>query len=148
VLSKKTKYALKALIGLAEDYGREPVLIARLAEREGIPKKFLELILLELKGLGLVQSKMGKQGGYFLKVAPENVKLGHVVRSLDGPLAPIPCVSVTAYQRCEECRDEAKCGLRLVMKDVRDAIANILDNTTLQDVLDRVGEKEAAMFYI
>jgi Rrf2 family protein len=148
VLSKKTKYALKALIGLAEEHGREPVLIARLAEREGIPKKFLELILLELKGLGLVQSKMGKQGGYFLKVPPESVKLGHVVRSLDGPLAPIPCVSVTAYQRCEECRDEGKCGLRLVMKDVRDAIANILDNTTLQDVLDRVGEKEAAMFYI
>jgi Rrf2 family protein len=141
MLSNRTKYALKALIALARAENQEPVLIARLAEAERIPKKFLENILVELKGLGLVQSKMGKHGGYSLRRRPSEVMLGHVVRAFEGPLALLPCVSVTAYRPCTDCRDEAACGLRLVMKDVRDEVAKILDSTSLADVLERVANE-------
>lgn len=153
MLTNKTRYAIKALLALAKRTDGDPVGIADLAESEGIPKKFLELILLELKNMGILQSKKGKGGGYFLAKAPRDVMLGQVVRMIDGPLAPIPCVSKTAYHRCDDCRDETTCGLRLVMKDVRDAIAEILDSTSLQDVLDRVAEtttehSSTIMFYI
>ncbi len=153
MLTNKTRYAIKALLALAQRGDGEPVGIADLAESEGIPKKFLELILLELKNIGILQSKKGKGGGYFLARPPREVMLGQVVRMIDGPLAPIPCVSRTAYRRCDDCRDETTCGLRLVMKDVRDAIADILDSTSLQDVLDRVADTatertSALMFYI
>lgn len=153
MLTKKTKYALKALLALARECEGEPVGIAELADREGIPKKFLELILLELKNLGIVQSKKGKGGGYYLSQAPSDVTLGQVVRVLDGPLAPVPCVSETAYRRCDECADESACGIRMVMKDVRDAIAVILDSTTLEDVLRRMTESaenqhHELMYYI
>lgn len=114
-------------MALAREPQGEPVGIAELAAKEGIPKKFLELILLELKNLGLLQSKKGKGGGYFLGKPPRDITLGHVVRVLDGPLAPVPCVSQTAYRKCDDCADESTCGIRLVMKDVRDAIAGILD---------------------
>ncbi|HEY6008479.1 MAG TPA: Rrf2 family transcriptional regulator, partial [Geobacteraceae bacterium] len=103
-----------------------------------IPKKFLELILLTLKNNGVLQSKKGKGGGYYLGRPPEKVSMGEVIRILEGPLAPVPCVSVMAYAKCDECDDEQTCGIRLVMKEVRDAIADILDGTTLADVLDRV----------
>ena len=106
--------------------------------KENIPKKFLELILLDLKNHGILQSKKGKGGGYSLGRKPAAIKLGRVIRLLDGPLAPLPCVSQTAYVPCDECEDEKTCGIRIVMRDVRDAIANILDNTTLADVLQRV----------
>lgn len=138
MISKKTKYALKALIYLAREYDKGPILIADLAREENIPKKFLELILLALKNNGILQSKKGKGGGYFLGKSPEKISMGQVVRILEGPLAPVPCVSETAYARCEECDDEETCGIRMVMKDVRDAIAGILDNTTLADVLEKV----------
>lgn len=138
MLSKKAKYALKALLLLAEEYGNGPVLISDLAEREGIPKKFLELILLELKKQGVLQSKKGKGGGYLLGKPPDAVTFGQVIRILDGPLAPVPCVSQMAYQRCEECKDEATCGVRIVMKETRDAIAGILDGMSLADVLRKV----------
>lgn len=134
MLSKKAKYALQALLQLAEEYDRGPVLIADLAEREGIPKKFLELILLELRNQGILQSKKGKGGGYFLGKPPKAITLGQVIRILDGPLAPLPCVSQTAYMKCQECRDEETCGIRLVMKQVRDATAKVLDSTSLADV--------------
>ena len=137
MISKKTKYALKALIYLAREYDKGPILIADLAREERIPKKFLELILLALKNNGVLQSKKGKGGGYYLGKPPKNVSMGHVIRVLEGPLAPVPCVSETAYAKCEECIDEQSCGIRLVMKDVRDAIATILDGTTLADVLER-----------
>ncbi|MBI3950339.1 MAG: Rrf2 family transcriptional regulator [Acidobacteria bacterium] len=138
MLSKKAKYALRALLALARENEHEPVLISDLADREGIPKKFLELILLDLKKQGILQSKKGKGGGYFLGKAPEAINLGYVIRVLDGPLAPLPCVSQTAYMKCEECEDETTCGIRIVMKEVRDATARILDGTSLADVLKQV----------
>jgi Rrf2 family protein len=138
MISHKSKYALKAALVLAQEYGRGPVLISEIANREGIPRKFLELILLELRNRGILQSKKGKGGGYFLGRTPDEITLGEILRDIEGPLAPIPCVSHTAYMRCQECRDERTCGIRMVMKDVRDATARILDSTTLADVLNRV----------
>ena len=142
MLSKKTKYGLQALLLLAREYGQGPLLISELAEREGIPKKFLEYILLQLKNAGVLQSQKGKGGGYALAKTPAEISVGQAVRVLEGPLAPVPCVSVLAYQKCQECRDERTCGIRLVMKDVRDAMARILDHTSLQDMLQR-SEDEA-----
>ena len=138
MLSKKTKYALKAMMVLAKEYGQGPVLISDIAQREGIPRKFLELILLELRNQGVLQSKKGKGGGYFLGRPPQQISVGQIVRILEGPLAPLPCVSKTAYMRCRECRDERTCGIRMVMKEVRDSTAKILDSTTLADMLQRV----------
>lgn len=137
MISKKTKYGLRALLALAQEYGRGPKLITELAEQERIPKKFLQGILLELNNAGILSSRKGKGGGYFLARPPEEISMGQVVRVLGGPLAPVPCVSVMAYQKCMECHDEATCGIRLVMKDVRDAIATILDNTSLKEALNR-----------
>ena len=153
MLSMKAKYGLRALLYLARHEGEGLVLISDLAEKENIPKKFLELILLDLKNHGILQSKKGKGGGYSLGRKPAAIKLGRVIRLLDGPLAPLPCVSQTAYVPCDECEDEKTCGIRLVMRDVRDAIANILDNTTLADVLQRVEMAsnypyEALMYHI
>jgi len=138
MLSHKAKYALKALMVLAREYGHGPVLISDIAHREAVPRKFLELILLELKNYGLLQSKKGKGGGYALARPPQTIHVGEILRVLDGPIAPLPCVSKTAYARCEECSDERTCGVRLVMKDVRDATARILDATSLADLLNRV----------
>jgi Rrf2 family protein len=119
--------------------GAEPVItqIKEISEIEKIPIKYLEQILLALKNAGLLQSRMGQGGGYYLAKAPEQIFLGQIVRILDGPLAPIRCVSQTAYEPCD-CPDEKTCGLRLVMGDVRDAIADILDKTSLADVRRRV----------
>lgn len=139
-LSRKARYALRALYALANDETRGPVLIAELAEREHIPHKFLELILLELRNAGILRSKKGKGGGYALARSPREVTLGQIIRVVDGPLAPIPCVSERAYVRCEECVSEESCGTRMVMKEVRDAIAKILDGTTLADVCERVAK--------
>ena len=139
-LSRKARYALRALYALANDEARGPVLIAELAERERIPHKFLELILLELRNAGILRSKKGKGGGYALARPPREVTLGQIIRVVDGPLAPIPCVSERAYVRCEECVSEESCGTRMVMKEVRDAIAKILDGTTLADVCERVAK--------
>jgi Rrf2 family protein len=152
-LSQKTKYALRALQLLAREHGKGPILISELAVKEDIPKKFLELILLELKHQGILQSKKGKGGGYFLRQPPDKVTLGQVIRAFDGPLAPLPCVSETSFRRCEECRDEMICGTRHVMKEVRDAMAKILDGTTLADLLKRVDtltkdRKAGLMYYI
>ena len=113
-------------------------MVGHLAEEEEIPKKFLELILLELKNMGVVASKQGKHGGYQLGHPPSEITLGRVIRIMDGPLAPLPCASETAYQKCEECVDEESCGTRIVMRRVRDAIALILDGTTLADVCRQV----------
>ena len=138
MLTKKAKYALQALLQLARENGQSPVLISELAQRERIPKKFLELILLYLKKHGILQSKKGKGGGYFLGKAPAAITMGQVIRILDGPLAPLPCVSQTAYMKCQECKDEKTCGIRMVMKEVRDETARILDGTTLADVLQQM----------
>ena len=131
-LSKKTQYTLRALYGLARTYGQGPTLIATLAKEESIPQDFLENILLDLKREGLVESKKGKGGGYLLASDPETVTL-----------APLPCASETAYRKCDECVDAACCGTRMVMREVRDAMAAILDRTTLAQVCRRVDEASA-----
>lgn len=131
MLTKKSKYGLKAVLFLAQQAGRGPILVSELSTRERIPKKFLESILLDLKRFGLLQSKKGKGGGYFLSRPPDQITVGQVVRALGGPLALTPCASQTAYARCEECVDERTCGIRIAMKEVRDATSQILDNTTL-----------------
>jgi len=137
-LSKRGEYGLRAMIDLAAwNSGSEVVQIKEIAEREHIPPKFLEQILLALKNAGLLQSKMGVGGGYYLAKPSDQITLGHIVRVLDGPLAPIRCVSQMAYEACG-CPDEQTCGLRLVMLDVRKAIAEILDHTTLTDVAAQV----------
>ena len=145
MLSKKAKYALQAMILLAQEYDSGPVLIADLAERGRMPRKFLELILLSLKNQGLLQSRKGRGGGYSLGRPPDKITMGEVIRIVEGPLAPLPCVSKIAYHRCEECVDERTCGIRLVMKEVRDGIASILDGTTFDDVLKRVKKAEKAV---
>jgi Rrf2 family protein len=138
MLSKKAQYGLRALLALARENHQNPVLISDLAKHEGIPRKFLELILLELKNQGILQSRKGKGGGYFLGKSPQAITVGQVIRILDGPLAPLPCVSQTAYRKCDDCENENTCGVRIVMKEVRDETARILDGTTLADVLVRV----------
>ena len=136
-LSKRGEYGIRALITLASQEGDGVVQIKEIAAREKIPVKFLEQILLALKNAGLVNSRMGSSGGYHLSRPPEQISLGQVVRILDGPLAPIRCVSQTAYEKCA-CPDEESCGLRMVMLDVRNAISSILDGTSLADVARRI----------
>ncbi len=138
IISKKTKYCLRALYSLARNYGKGPSLVQKIADEEAIPKKFLELILLTAKAGGLVDSKPGRGGGYHLTKPPDQITVGQVVRLIEGPLAPLPCASETAFRRCEECVDENTCGTRLVMRKVRNATAEILDQTTLADVCHMV----------
>lgn len=140
-LSKRGEYGLRAMIELATWEPGNPgiyvVQIKELAQRQKIPAKFLEQILLSLKNAGLLNSKMGVGGGYHLSRPANEITLGQIVRVLDGPLAPIRCVSQMAYEPCG-CPDENTCGLRMVMFDVRTAITDILDHTTLADVAERV----------
>ena len=139
-LSKRGEYGLRAMIMLAAPGpdGHPSVLqIREISQRERIPAKFLEQILLSLKNAGLLHSKMGVGGGYHLAKPPAEITFGHIVRILDGPLAPVKCVSQMAYEPCG-CPDEETCGLRLVMGDVRNAIADLLDGTSLADVTQRI----------
>jgi Rrf2 family protein len=134
-ISKRTQYGLKAMLNLSRRYRSGPVLIAVIADEEMIPLKFLEGILLELKGQGLLESKKGKGGGYHLSRPPSTITIGTVIRMLEGPLAPLPCASETAFKPCPECKDVETCGTRIIMRQVRDAIASVLDKTTLADLL-------------
>jgi Rrf2 family protein len=137
-LSKRGEYGLRAMIDLAAWEGTTPLVqIKDIADREKIPAKFLEQILVTLKNAGLLNSRMGVGGGYHLARPANEITLGHVVRVLDGPLAPIRCVSQMAYEPCG-CPDEETCGLRMAMLDVRNAISGVLDHTTLADVIQRV----------
>ena len=131
MLSQKAKYALKAMIALAEQQEGTILQAADIAERQNIPRKFLELILLELRKHGLVDSHRGKNGGYTLAKPASSVTFGQIIRIMDGPLAPIPCASLTGYRRCVDCRDEKVCAIRRTMREVRDAAAGILDSLTL-----------------
>lgn len=137
MISKKTKYALKALEHLARHASEGPILISELAGAEGIPKKFLEAILLALRKGGILQSRIGKGGGYSLAQEARRITIGSVVRILEGDFAPVQCLSDTSYTRCEECGDEASCGIRLVMADVKQAMAQVLDSVTLADMVER-----------
>ncbi len=144
MLSQKCKYALQALLVLARETNDELLLVSDIAEKENLPKKFLEAILLELNRNGLVRSRRGRGGGYALAKAPEAITFGQVVRIMDGPLAPLSCVSVNYYRRCDDCRDEQSCAIRKVMRRVRDAIAHELDGTTLADAV-RAGGVETVL---
>jgi Rrf2 family transcriptional regulator, cysteine metabolism repressor len=133
--SKKSEYGLRALLELTRAYGSTTLQRHDIAVRQHIPLEFLEQILLALKRAGLLSSKRGAKGGYHLIKQPKEISLGHVIRILDGPLAPIGCVSKTAYQKCSDCpyAKRAHCPVQQVMGSVRDAIADILDNYTLAD---------------
>ncbi len=131
MLTMKAKYALMALGHLAAAPRDEPVLISEIAEKEGIPRKFLELILRELKQHGILDSRKGRGGGYLLRQEPETVTLAQVIRIVDGPIAPVPCLSQTAYRRCKECKDETTCSVRLVLRDLHLASLRVLEGTTL-----------------
>jgi len=137
-ISKRTQYGLKAMLALGRRYRTGPALIATLAKEESIPLKFLETILLDLKSHGLLESKKGKGGGYHLSRPPSTITIGSVIRMIDGPLAPLPCASETAFKPCSECGDVETCGTRIIMRQVRDAMAGVLDHTTLADLLRRV----------
>lgn len=133
MLSKKTQYAFKALIYLANKKTEGPVLIAEIAKKKKIPLKFLENILLELKKAEILDSKKGKGGGYFFAQNPKKVPLALIMRLIDGPIALLPCVSLHFYERCKNC-DEKNCGLSRVMINVRDATLAILENKTVADI--------------
>lgn len=136
MLSMKAKYALRAMMVLAKN---EKTLLQTkaVAKEADVPQKFLEAILLDLKNHGLVASKRGMLGGYSLSKPADVITVADIVRITDGPLAPIRCASITAYQRCDDCPDEGSCAIRHVMKDVRVAISDVLDKTTLKEMLSK-----------
>ncbi len=133
MLSKKAQYAFKALMYMAEKKDNQPVLIAEISKKKRIPLKFLENILLELKRAGILESKKGKGGGYFFKLAPKDIALAKIVRLIDGPISMLPCVSLYFYERCKNC-DEEQCGLHDMMIMVRDANLKILEKKTVADL--------------
>lgn len=137
MLSKKAKYAIHALVKLARERERGPIRISEISKSEHIPQKFLESILLELKNAGVLGSKQGRSGGYYLRLTPEEVNLADVIRLFDGALALLPCVTYRYYERCEECRDEETCGIRDVVREVRDQTVRTLKDNSLADVIRR-----------
>ncbi len=136
MLSNRAKYATRALLDLTEHCDRGPVLIQEIGDRQNIPNKFLEQILLTLKHAGFVDSRKGRGGGYFLARPPSKITLGAVVRAIDGPLAPISCVSITRFQECG-CPDPNTCGLRTAWQEARNALAEVLDRTSFAEILQR-----------
>ncbi|NBA84451.1 Rrf2 family transcriptional regulator [Emticicia sp. CRIBPO] len=136
MISKKAKYALKALKILAENFSeKKPMLISEIAEKENIPKKFLEAILLELRNNGVLHSQKGKGGGYMLRIEPEKVTIAKIIRIIDGPIAPMLCVSLHFYGKCDDCSDEESCKIRPIMERIRDANLNVYEKTTLLDMI-------------
>lgn len=142
MISQKAKYALRALVALARARPDRPVMIGEIAEAQKIPRKFLELILLELKYHGIVASRRGKAGGYLLLRAPEKITFGEILRIIDGPVAPLPCLSKMAYRRCADCQNEGNCEIRRVLARVAEATREVLDHTSIADSL--AGEIAAA----
>jgi len=146
MLTNKGKYGLKAMVHLARLEPGALAQVADIAQTNSISKKFLDHILTELRRAGLVYSKKGKGGGYALARPPHEIRVGAIVRALDGPLAPIPCASVTAFRPCRDCGDLKSCAVRLIMVEARNAIANVLDNRTLAEM--RHMAEPAAMYHI
>lgn len=147
MLSQKAKYGLKALMYLVQHQERGGVPIGEIAQAEAIPRKFLDAILLELKKQGYLASRMGKSGGYWLAKAPATISVGEIIRTLDGPLAPIPCASRNAFQPCADCTDVNACRIRRVMLEARDAIAAVLDNTSLAEMYGEGGTVHNPLMY-
>src|SRR3982751_2915043 len=143
MLSRKTKYAINALVYLArESKEGEPIQISRIAESENIPRKFLEAILLDLRNAGILSSRKGKTGGYYLHKSPAEINLADVMRLFDGPIALLPCVTYMYYERCDECKDEATCGSLSVFMDVRNETVDMLKRATLAEIMVRSGKLE------
>lgn len=136
MLSKKTKYAFHALTYLGKQTDKSPVLISEVAEKTGVPKKFLESILLDLRKAGVLKSKMGKGGGYYLLKDAKDVLLSDVIRMFNGPIALLPCASLNYYEPCPECTNEEACGLNKMMVEVRDETLKILENKSLLDMIN------------
>lgn len=137
MLSQKTRYAMLALTRLAKEVGNGAILISDIARSENIPQRYLEAILLDLKKMGMLGSKLGKSGGYFLIQKPEEINLSQIVRHFEGPIALVPCVSEKAYQPCEFCKNEKECNIRKVFKDIRDYTYEKLQKTTLVNLIGK-----------
>lgn len=133
MLSRKAQYAFRALTHLVNKCEDGPILISDISKKKRIPLKFLENILLELKRAGVLDSKKGKGGGYFIKADPAATTVASIIRIVDGPIAMLPCVSLNFYERCKNC-DEKNCGLHNIMESVRDATLNVLEHRTLKDL--------------
>ncbi|MFH0984650.1 MAG: Rrf2 family transcriptional regulator [Candidatus Omnitrophota bacterium] len=148
MLSNKAKYALKAVLMLTRKYAsKEPVLIAEIAEKESIPKKFLEAILLELKNKGFLKSKKGKGGGYLLARSPNQISFGEVIGIFENPLEGLPCLDAKMDSRCAECKRDSVCGIQMVMREVYQTTSSILNLTSFQDVHDRMRNTSQEMMY-
>lgn len=139
MLSKKTKYGLKALTYIARDQNGTPSQVSAIAKGEQIPQKFLESILLTLRKAGFLGSKKGKHGGYYLRQSPSEIKMTDVMRVLEGPIAMVPCVSLNYYEKCDDCPDESTCSVHKLMIEVRDSTLNVFRNTTLEDLSKKTG---------
>jgi Rrf2 family protein len=137
MLSKKTKYAIKALVVMGKNMDKPPMQISRIAEEERIPKKFLEQILLDLRNAGYLYSKKGAGGGYSLNKDPKEIYLVSIMRLTGGPIAMVPCASLNFFHKCEECQEETTCGIRDVFIKVRDETLKILSETSIADVIER-----------
>ena len=135
MLSKKVKYALKAVLYMARNYDDRRIIVTEISKAEYIPYKFLEKILAQLKRKGILTSKIGRQGGYKLSRPPDQITIGEVIRIIEGKIAPIACVSKAAYVKCYDCENEKTCEIRRTMQLVRDAMVKILDNTSLKDAI-------------
>jgi Rrf2 family protein len=143
------------MLELGRRYRDGYTMIPELARQEALPVKFLEAILLDMKGRGLLESKLGRKGGYRLSRPPSAITIGSIIRVIEGPLAPLPCASETQYRACDECTDIENCGTRIIMRRVRDAISDVLDRTTLADLLKDADSgreaqaiRENLMYYI
>jgi Rrf2 family protein len=147
MLTKKGKYGLKAMVDLCRLDPGETAFVNAIATRNNIPKKFLDAILLELRNAGMLRSKKGPGGGYALSKSASDIYIGQIVRTLDGPLAPIRCASKSAFEPCEDCADPEHCQVRRSMSQVQEAIASVLDNTTLEQFATNTGKEPETMDY-
>ena len=136
MITQKAKYALKALLHLAAHHTGRPILISHISLQENIPRKFLESILLELRKSGIVTSQKGKGGGYLLGTSPDNITMAQVLRTIDGPIAPLPCVSLNFYQSCADCPDEVACKLHHALAEIRDANLKVMEHKSLAQILN------------
>lgn len=139
MISKKTKYAINALVYLAKQGDQKPIRISDISRSQNIPQKFLEAILLDLKKAGILASKKGKGGGYYMLMAPKEVNLAEVMRLFDGAIAFLPCVTYNYYERCEECIDEETCGIRDIFYEVRNKTVELLKQANLEEIISREG---------
>ncbi len=137
MISKKTKYAINALVYIAKNKKHEPISVMTISEHQNIPVKFLENILFELKKAKILSSKRGKYGGYLLNDSPDNIHMAQVMRLFDGAIALLPCVTYNYYEKCEECIDEATCGIRQVAMEIRNETVKRLKGSTLTDIIQR-----------